>query len=136
MRTPHFALAILAVAFMLGSSPLRAVDPLPPEIEKASLEKKIAYWQKTSKESAELKQKVAQERYQKALVYKGALLAQAEANYQNAEAKLEGAARTSGGAAAAAPQESSAGLYLLLALVLGGGVFLMHRNLREAENPA
>lgn len=135
MRAPHLALSVLAVAIVLGGGPLRAVDPLPPEIEKASLEKKIAFWQKTSKESAELKQKVAQERYQKALVYKGALLAQAEANFQRAEAKLESPARTGGEATAAAPSESSAGFYLMLALVLGGGVYVMHRQLRDAENP-
>ena len=125
--------SVLAV----GLSGLRvlAVDPLPPEIEKASLEKKAAYWQKTSRESGEQRAKVAQQRYDAALVYKRALLSRAEERLQHVEAQFE-TQLTSADATPSSPEGSSTGLYVLLAGVLGGGGILMHRQMKEAEQTA
>ena len=53
-----------------------AVDPLPPELENAPLEKKAEWWQRTSTESGQLRAKVARERYDKAVENKNQILAQ------------------------------------------------------------
>ncbi|MBL9167196.1 MAG: hypothetical protein JNN07_05610 [Verrucomicrobiales bacterium] len=132
MQKIVFGLSVLVVC--LGSGRVMAIDPLPPEIEKASLEKKAAYWQRTSRESGEQRAKVAQQRYDAALVYKRALLSHAEERLQRAEARFEAETKPSE-VVVSAPEGSSVGLYVLLAGVLGAGAFLMHRQMKEADQP-
>lgn len=136
MKKCLIGLGILTAWVGVSVMPVLAVDPLPPEIEKASLEKKAAYWQKTSRESGEQRAKVAQQRYDAALVYKRALLSQAEARLQRVEAQLEGPSSGASEAPVSAPESPSVGLYLMLAVALGGGVFVMHRQMKEAEQAA
>jgi hypothetical protein len=110
---------VILLVVLLGGARVLAVDPLPPEIEKGSLEKKAAYWEKTSRESGEQRKKVAQQRYDAALVYKRALLTHAEERLQQVEAKLESQTTASLAPAPSTADESSMGLYLLLAPIAG-----------------
>ena len=48
----------------LGTGPVRAVDPLPPDIEQASPEVKARYLEMTNRQSLEEKLKVGERRYQ------------------------------------------------------------------------
>ena len=130
-----FLVGVGVFVMCIASGRLLAVDPLPPEIEKASLEKKAAYWQKTSRDSGEQRAKVAQQRYDAALVYKRALLSQAEERLQRVEDQFAAESRPAE-SGISSPESSSPGLYLLLALALGGGVYLMHRQMKEAEQTA
>ena len=124
------------VAALLSAPRGFAVDPLPPELESASLEKQAAYWQRTSRESGEQRAKVAKQRYEVALVYKRALLNSAEERLQRVEAQIEVQSQpVDSGASGSGSEGSSLGLYVLLAGVLGSGVYLIHRQMREAEQP-
>ena len=49
---------------LLGGGQVRAIDPLPPELQNAPLEKKAEWWQRYSRDGAELRQKVAQQRWE------------------------------------------------------------------------
>ncbi len=128
------ALALATGALLFQTSRCLAIDPLPPEIEKASLEKKAAYWEKMARESGELKKKVAMQRHEQAMVYKKALLNNLEEQAQATQARIAAAASPE---AAATEEEagSSFGAYLMIALVLGGGTYGMYRQMRQAEQP-
>lgn len=130
-----FLVGVSVCVMCISAGRVLAVDPLPPEIEKASLEKKAAYWQKTSRDSGEQRAKVAQQRYDAALVYKRALLNHAEERLQRVEDRSAAESRPAESGISSS-EGSSPGLYLLLALALGGGVYLMHRQMREAEQTA
>lgn len=104
----NFFAGVSMLVMCVSAGRVLAVDPLPPEIEKASLEKKAAYWQKTARDSGEQRAKVAQQRYDAALVYKRALLTQAEARLQRVEAQAEVQASPTE-PAVSAPESSSPG---------------------------
>lgn len=130
----------LATTFLLMSLAVistRAVDPLPPELENAPLEKKADYWQKTSRDSAELKHKVAMERDRVAQAYKRGLLSEMDNRYQAVQASIaaENNPEPTPQGADASGGSSSLGFYLVLAMVIGGGVYWMHRQIREVDQP-
>jgi hypothetical protein len=130
---------------LMTAATCQAIDPLPPELENAPLEKKAAYWQKTSREGGELRHKVAMQRWEQALARKQAALERLEerASAVRAEVALSTGAATheqqAEAQAVAGPpdaEDSSTGLYWMLGAMLVGGAFVLHRKMQEAEQPA
>ena len=125
-----------ALILMAGAFSAQAVDPLPPELEHATLEKQAEYWQRTSRDSGELRAKVAQERYQAGLSYKRVLQSQMEENLAHVEAKLEISGTNPGAAGVPQEEETSWGLYALLGGLLAGGAALINHQMKTTEQPA
>ncbi|MBI1842939.1 MAG: hypothetical protein HYR88_19025 [Verrucomicrobia bacterium] len=117
----------------------RAVDPLPPELENAPLEKKAEYWQRTSKESGALRRKVAQERYDHAVAYKEALLTQMSDSAAEVQARIQAQQQASQSSsfletgAANSDEPPAWSVFTLIAGLLAGGAAFMHHNMRKAE---
>ena len=131
-----------AMSLLLGGLLAHAVDPLPPELENAPLEKKAEYWQRTSKESGELRRKVAQQRYDHAVEYKEALISQMQDSATEVQARIQAqqeASRSSSilDTGSTDPDEPSTGSVLLvIGGILCGGMIFMHYNMQRAEQIA
>lgn len=138
MKTLRLTL-ITALSLAVSTSPVWAVDPLPPELENASLEKKADWWQRTSKESWEMRTKVAQERYDRAVEYKNQLLAQIADTAAETHARVEQQAAASAATLTVDPgnpdEVPTWSLVALLGGLLGGGMAFMQHNLKKAEEP-
>lgn len=133
-------LAILAgVILTVVSTPAWAVDPLPPELENAPLEKKAEWWQRTSNESWEMRTKVAKERYDRAVEYKNQLLAQVQETAAETQARVDQQAATEASALSVDtnnPNEMPTwSIFALLGGIIGGGMAFMQHNLKQAEEP-
>lgn len=139
MKTRRFILlALLSVASL--SNKALAVDPLPPELENAPLEKKAEWWQRTSTESGQLRAKVARERYDKAVDNKNQILAHMAEAAAETRARVEEKVNGSTSmltADANDPNETPTwSIYTLMAGILVGGIAFIQRNMRQAEDPA
>ena len=89
------SLPIFIASLTLGVATVSAVDPLPPHIESADEEVKLAYIERTSRESEERKIEVGIRRHKERMLYKSQL-----ANNQRVEAMERLAQRRTFAAAA------------------------------------
>lgn len=124
-----------SLILLTGILSVKAIDPLPPELDSAPLDKQAEYWQRTSRESGELRTKVAQERYDANLVYKRALQAQMEENLALVEARLEIPGAGPGVIEAAQEDEGGWKLYVLLGGLLIGGAAFINQQMKTSEQP-
>ncbi len=138
MKTLRLTL-LTALSLAVSTSPAWAVDPLPPELENAPLEKKADWWQRTSKESWEMRTKVAQERYDRAVAYKHQLLAQIAETAAETQARVDQQTAASSATLTVDPENPDEvptwSLVALLGGLLGGGMAFMQYNLKQAEEP-
>lgn len=138
MKTLRLTL-LIALGLAGASTSVWAVDPLPPELENAPLEKKAEWWQRTSKESWELRTKVAQERYDRAVAYKNQLLAQAAETAAETQARVDQHAAASAATLTIDPENPNEmptwSIVALLGGIIGGGMAFMQHHLKQAEEP-
>ena len=139
MKLPLLTGLVLA-ASLIVFAPITslAIDPLPPELEKASLEKKAAYWQKSSREGGELRHQVAVKRWEEGQVRKRAMIQNLEHRAETVRSELAMQAAVSQGKPPTenpepSGSESSIVLYLMIGGMLVGGGYLMHQRMQEAE---
>jgi hypothetical protein len=132
----HVMLLMGLLALGPGVYSSRAVDPLPPELENAPLKKQEEYWQRTSKESAVQRAKVAEQRYQAAVAYKQVLQAQMEDRLVAYQANAQATSDGSGSTMRPDEEPTSWGLYGLMAMIVCGGVVFMNHQLRQSEQLA
>jgi hypothetical protein len=144
MKTLPRLLAVvgLSVLALSGVPRVSAIDPLPPELEKAPLEKQVEWWQRYSRDGGELRHKVAMQRWAEGQARKKELLTAMSEHYERARAETEGKAPPQGAesgqaddtAPASEPSPWASGL--TYAMIFGGlalGFVALHRTLRETE---
>ncbi|MBM3845700.1 MAG: hypothetical protein FJ405_05360 [Verrucomicrobia bacterium] len=131
--------AIILLVGMMGVTPVNAVDPLPPELENAPLEKQAEYWQRTSKESEREKLRVGQARYERAVQYKHELQQQMYDRTLQVQARIQGGSPEVSSATSPeteGSEPSSWPMILLIGSVIAGGFWLVTHQMKQAVQTA
>ena len=124
---------VLAAGFILAFSPcLRAIDPLPAELENAPLEVQAAYRDKVARESEAQKLEVGRQRYAQKMAFKQALADNIQAEAATRLAAYQQQVRAQEEMAAPSQNGSHSGIFAVTALVIVIAVWARHRY-RTAE---
>ena len=120
---------VLAAGFILAFSPwLRAIDPLPAELENAPLEVQAAYRDKVARESEAQKLEVGRERHAQKMAFKQALSENIQTEAAARRAIYQEQARVQQELAATSQSGSHFGIIAIIAGAIFIAVWARHRH--------
>lgn len=131
--SPSSFRACAAAILLLFAFRVAAVDPLPPELERASPAAQAAWWDKMGRDSERDKIEVGKKRYEQRLAFKQTMMSHLQADAQARRDEILNVQSVGADTGEALPASGTMRNVILFGLIFGTAAYLVRRRLMNTE---